>query len=185
MARVADPHYQRDVRVMAPLHGVYREMDTVDGLVRFIPQIGEHRPEPGGGRARCRGTVSLGPLTCRLTGEIRVQRVDPPHAIHVLLESSELAIELDGTFELIESAEDETTLRYAASIRSEHPLVRRMRSSMTGLLEEHVDSTTDLVAVRVRQYTSAARRFADIADHADHADIADIADIDTDGDGHW
>ena len=72
-----------------------------------------------------------------------------------------LRLELEGAFDFTVSAQDETTLRYAATIRSTHPLLRRMPSSLTGALVEHVDTTTDLIAVRTRQYTQARRLLAE------------------------
>lgn len=158
MTAVLERDYERTVRINAPLRGLYREMDSVDGLARFLPQVDsvEHA-EQNASHAVCHGSVSIGPLSYRLAGTVAVERVDPPNALRVQLRAPSLQLEITGMFEFTPSAADETTLRYAATIRSAHPLVRRMRSSLIGLLEEHVDWATDLLMVRGRQYTNAER----------------------------
>jgi carbon monoxide dehydrogenase subunit G len=157
---VLERSYERTVRVEAPLRGLYREMDTVDGLVRFLPQVDRHISGPDPGHAVCEGSISIGPLSYRVQGTISVERVDPPRALRVRLRAPAIHLELDGEFEFAASAAEETTLRYSAIIRSSHPLVSRMRSSLTGALEEHVDSAIDLVVVRGRQYAEAERRLS-------------------------
>ena len=158
---VLERHYERSVRVMSPLRGLYREMDSVEAIVRFIPNI-DSLTDIDEDHAVCHGSVSIGPLSYRLDGRIRVQRVDPPNGLRVKLEAPSLQLQIDGMFGFTVSAQNETTLHYSATIRSAHPLVRRMRSSLTGLLEEHVDSATDLVSVRARQYAEAERRFSEL-----------------------
>jgi carbon monoxide dehydrogenase subunit G len=157
---VLERSYERTVRVEAPLRGLYREMDTVEALARFLPQVDRLIPGSDADHAACEGSISIGPLSYRLQGTLSVERVDPPRTLRVRLRAPAIHLELDGEFDFTASAEEETTLRYAAMIRSSHPLVRRMRSSLTGALEEHVDSAIDLVAVRGRQYAEAERRLS-------------------------
>jgi carbon monoxide dehydrogenase subunit G len=161
MPAVLERHYDRSVRVMAPLPGLYGELDSVEGIARFIRQIDRIAPADEE-HARCQGSLSIGPLSYRLNGELELERLDPPHGLRLRLHSPALRLEIEGLFEFVVSAENETTVHYAATIRSAHPLVRRMGSALTGLLEEHVDSATDLVAVRGRQYAEAQRRFTEL-----------------------
>jgi hypothetical protein len=105
---------------------------------------------------------SIGPLSYEVDGDMTVERAVPLHSLEIALRAPSLRLELEGAFEFMVSAQDETTLRYSATIRSAHPLLRRMPSALTGALEEHVDTTTDLISVRARQYTQAKRRLADL-----------------------
>lgn len=162
MAAALERSYERTVRVKAPLRGLYREMDTVDGLIRFIPQIERHRAAPDGESAVAFGSMSLGPLSWQLRGDIRIEQVDPPNALNLFIDVPSVQMTFRGVFEFSTSAADETTLRFAATVSSSHNLVRRMRSSLTGALEDFVDSTTDRVAILARQYAEAERRFSDI-----------------------
>ncbi|HEY1966990.1 MAG TPA: hypothetical protein VGH89_03510 [Pseudonocardia sp.] len=162
MAAVLERSYERTVRVMAPLLGLYREMDSVDGLVRFLAEVDSYVSSPTDDSATLIGSLCIGPLSYRLEGSLMIHRVVPPNSLRIRMRAPSLQLELEGTFEFTASAAEETTLRYSATMRSSHPLVRRMRSSLTGALEEHVDSATDLVAVRARQYAEAERRFNDL-----------------------
>ncbi len=157
MSSVLERDYERTIRVSAPLRALYREMDSVDGLVRFMHQIDDHEADPDSKGALVHGSIAIGPLSYRITGTLLVERVDPPRCLWVRLRAPSLQLEIEGTFEFTAASTEETTLRYAATIRSAHPLVRRMRSSLIGVLEEHVDAATDLAAVRGRQYAQAAR----------------------------
>ncbi len=160
MSTALERSYERTVRVQAPLRGLYREMDSVPGMVRFISEIAGHVAGESDGQAVIIGSVSIGPLSYRLDGTLAVERVNPPNSLTVQIRAEGLHLELDGTFEFTVAAAEETTVRYAATIRSGHPLVRRMRSALTGALEEHVDSATDLVVMRGRQYAAAERKLA-------------------------
>lgn len=157
MSAVLERSYERTVRVNAPVRALYREMDSVDGLVRFMHQIDSHEPDPDGKGALVHGSIAIGPLSYRITGTLLVERVNPPNGLWVRLRAPSLQMEIEGRFDLTASSAEETTLRYAATIRSGHALMRRMRSSLIGVLEEHVDAATDLAAVRGRQYAQAAR----------------------------
>lgn len=157
MSSVLERDYERTIRISAPLRALYREMDSVDGLVRFLHQIDDHEADPDSKGALVHGSIAIGPLSYRITGTLLVERVDPPRCLWVRLRAPSLQLEIEGTFEFTAASTEETTLRYAATIRSAHPLVRRMRSSLIGVLEEHVDAATDLAAVRGRQYAQAAR----------------------------
>jgi carbon monoxide dehydrogenase subunit G len=157
VSSVLERDYERTIRVSAPLRALYREMDSVDGLVRFMHQIDDHEADPDSKGALVHGSIAIGPLSYRITGTLLVERVDPPRCLWVRLRAPSLQLEIEGTFEFTAASTEETTLRYAATIRSAHPLVRRMRSSLIGVLEEHVDAATDLAAVRGRQYAQAAR----------------------------
>jgi hypothetical protein len=162
MSIALERSYERTVWVKAPLRGLYREMCTADSLARFIPEIDRHRPGSDDSRAICSATISIGPLSYRVDGTLTVDRVVPLSVLRVELLVPSLQLSLRGTFDFTASAETETTLHYSATIRATHPLVRRLRSSLTGALEEHVDSTTDLISIRARQYAEAERRFAEL-----------------------
>jgi hypothetical protein len=170
MSAVLERDYERTVRVSAPLRALYREMDSVDGLVRFLHQIDDHEPDPDSKGGLVHGSMAIGPLSYRLTGTLLVERVDPPRSLWVRLRAPSLQMEIEGTFEFTAASAEETTLRYAATIRSAHPLVRRMRSSLIGVLEEHVDAATDLAAVRGRQYAQAARLLSPDLHQSESAD---------------
>jgi carbon monoxide dehydrogenase subunit G len=153
--------YERSVRIEAPHDGVYEELDTAHGLARFIPQLDGPVLGPDDDHGACRASVSIGLLSYEFDSDITVRRATPPHSLEVELRAPSLRLELDGVFNLTVNARDETTLRYTATIRSTHPVFRRMSSALTGVLEEHVDSTTDLIAVRAHQYTRARRRLTE------------------------
>ncbi|HTK65016.1 MAG TPA: SRPBCC domain-containing protein [Pseudonocardia sp.] len=157
MVEVLERSYERTVRIKAPQRTLYGEMDSVEALARFLPQVDGLEPDPDPRIAVCFGAVAIGPLSYRLKGTLELERVDPPNGLWLRLRASNVPMELEGRFEFTASAAEETTLRYSATIRSEHKLIRRMRSSMIGVLEEHVDAATDLAAVRGRQYAQAAR----------------------------
>jgi hypothetical protein len=141
---------------------LYDELDSAHRLARFIPQLETSMADAtADGAATCRGLLSIGPLCYSIPGEMSVERVVPLHNLEVVLRAPSLRLELDGTLDFAVGAQDETTLRYAATIRSSHPLLRRLPGALIGALEEHVDSTTDLIAVRGRQYSQARRRLAD------------------------
>ena len=161
MPTALERSYERTVRVGAPVDRLYEQMDSVHGLARFIPQLESSVLGADDDRGVCRGLFSIGPLSYEVDGNMTVDRVVPLHNLEIALRAPSLRLELDGQFEFLVGAQDETTLRYAATIRSTHPLLRRMPSSLTGALEEHVDTTTDLIAVRARQYTQAKRLLAD------------------------
>ena len=156
MVKVLERSYERTVRIKAPLLTLYGEMDSVEALARFLPHVDGLEPDPDPRMAGCFGAGAIGPLSYRLTGTLELERIDPPNGLWLRLRASNLPIELEGRFGFTPSAAEETTLRYSATIRSEHKLIRRMRSSMIGVLEEHVDAATDLAAVRGRQYARAA-----------------------------
>ena len=157
MVEVLERSYERTVRIMAPQRTLYGEMDSVEALARFLPHVDSLEPDPDPRIAGCFGVVAIGPLSYRLKGTLELELIDPPNGIWLRLRASNLPIELEGRFDFTASSAEETTLRYAATIRSQHKLIRRMRSSMIGVLEEHVDAATDLAAVRGRQYAQAAR----------------------------
>jgi carbon monoxide dehydrogenase subunit G len=159
MDAVTQRSYERTVRVGAPLWALYAEMDSVERIARFLPQLDRVEPvdEADDTQARCFGVVSIGPLCYRLAGSLEVQRVNPPRRVGILLRASRVPLELEGGFEFTRAAAEETTVRYAATIRSAHPLMRRIPSALTGVLEEHVDAATDLAALRGRQYVQAER----------------------------
>jgi carbon monoxide dehydrogenase subunit G len=157
VVEVLERSYERTVRIKAPQRTLYGEMDSVEALARFLPQVDGLEPDPDPRIAVCFGAVAIGPLSYRLKGTLELERVDPPNGLWLRLRASNVPMELEGRFEFTASAAEETTLRYSATIRSEHKLIRRMRSSMIGVLEEHVDAATDLAAVRGRQYAQAAR----------------------------
>jgi carbon monoxide dehydrogenase subunit G len=157
MVEVLERSYERTVRIKAPQRTLYGEMDSVEGLARFLPQLDSLEADPDPHIAVCFGAVAIGPLSFRLKGTLELERVDPPNGLWLRLRASNVPMELEGRFEFTASAAEETTLRYSATIRSQHKLIRRMRSSMIGVLEEHVDSATDLAAVRGRQYVQAAQ----------------------------
>jgi hypothetical protein len=154
--------YERTVRVQAPVNGLYREVDSIHRLARFIAQIDSHLPGANDDYGMCRASFFFGPLAYQVDGDIAVERVLPPHCLAVALRVPTLRLELDGTFDLSISAQYETTLRYAATIRSSHPVLRRMHNALTGALVEHVDTTTDLITVRAGQYARAERRFTEL-----------------------
>jgi carbon monoxide dehydrogenase subunit G len=170
MASVLERSYERTVRVNSPLRALYREMDSVDGLVRFLPQIDSHEPDPDSQGALCQGVISIGPLSYRVAGTLLVERVTPPSQLWVRLRAPSLQLELEGTFDFAASSNDETTLTYSATVRSAHPLVRRMRSSLIGMLEEHVDAATDLATIRGKQYAQAARLLSPDLEEREPAD---------------
>jgi carbon monoxide dehydrogenase subunit G len=157
VVEVLERSYERTVRIKAPQRTLYGEMDSVEALARFLPHVDSLEPDPDPYIAVCFGAVAIGPLSYRLKGTLELERIDPPNGIWLRLRASNLPMELEGRFEFTASSAEETTLRYSATIRSEHKLIRRMRSSMIGVLEEHVDAATDLAAVRGRQYAQAAR----------------------------
>jgi|SRR5581483_5644138 carbon monoxide dehydrogenase subunit G len=162
MPTALERSYERTVRIGAPLEGLYEELDSVHGLARFIPQLDSSVLGSDDSRGACRGVFSIGPLSYEVDGDMTVERAVPLHSLEIALRAPSLRLELEGAFEFMVSAQDETTLRYSATIRSAHPLLRRMPSALTGALEEHVDTTTDLISVRARQYTQAKRRLADL-----------------------
>jgi carbon monoxide dehydrogenase subunit G len=160
VVEVLERSYERSVRIKASQRTLYGEMDSVEGLARFLPQVDGLEADPDPHLAVCFGAVAIGPLSYRLKGTLEIERIDPPNGLWLRLRASNVPMELEGRFEFTASAAEETTLRYSATIRSEHKLIRRMRSSMIGVLEEHVDAATDLAAVRGRQYAQAARLLA-------------------------
>jgi carbon monoxide dehydrogenase subunit G len=157
VVEVLERSYERTVRIKAPQRTLYGEMDSVEALARFLPQVDGLEPDPDPHIAVCFGAVSIGPLSYRLKGTLEVERVDPPNGLWLRLRATNVPMELEGRFDFTPSSAEETTLRYSATIRSDHKLIRRMRSSMLGVLEEHVDAAIDLAAVRGSQYAQAAR----------------------------
>lgn len=159
MGGVTQRTYERTVRVRAPLRPLYAEMDSVERIARFLPQLDrvELLDEAGDTQARCFGVMSIGPLVYRLAGSLELQRMNPPGRVGIRLRASGVPLELEGGFEFTRAADEETTVRYAATIRSAHPLMRRIPSALTEVLEEHVDTATDLAALRGRQYVHAER----------------------------
>jgi hypothetical protein len=156
---VMERTYERTVRVSAPMRALYGEMDSVELIARFLSEVDRVEPfdDLEDARGRFFGTVTIGPFSYRLTGTLMIERVDPPAGLWVRLRASNLPIEFDGRFEFAEAAAEETTLRYAATIRSAHPLMRWLRSWLIAALEAHVDTATELAAVRGGQYTRAER----------------------------
>jgi carbon monoxide dehydrogenase subunit G len=157
VVEVLERSYERTVRIKAPQLTLYGEMDSVEALARFLPHVDSLESDPDPRIAGCFGVVAIGPLSYRLKGTLELERIDPPNGIWLRLRASNLPIELEGRFDFTASSAEETNLRYSATIRSQHKLIRRMRSSLIGVLEEHVDAATDLAAVRGRQYAQAAR----------------------------
>jgi hypothetical protein len=167
MSSVTERSYERTVCVHASVAALYQEMKTADGLVRFLCEVESHLVDPEDGHAVCQGMISVGPLSYRIAGDLVVEGqagqgdTESGASLRVALRAPSLRIQIDGTLDLIAAAARETTLRYAATIRSSHPLLRRFGSALTGTLEEHVDSATDRIAVLVSQYTAARRQLSD------------------------
>lgn len=161
MSTALEWDYRRVVRVNASVHALYAEMDSVEGLVRFMPQIDDHQPTDDDAQAATiHGCIGLGPVSYRLTGSLTIDRADPPRRLRVRLQAPSRQLEIEGGFAFTPVSVEETAVEYAATVRCAHPLVRRMRSALIGVLEEHVDAATDLAAVRGRQYVQAAQLFS-------------------------
>jgi hypothetical protein len=64
-----------------------------------------------------------------------------------------LNLDIAGTVELSSCGRAETTLRYAAQLSTDHTVLRRLRNPLVDALEDHVSTTTELMALRTHQYT--------------------------------
>lgn len=157
MSTVTECAYERTVRVESPVDDLYEEIDSVHRLARFIPQLASDVEGTSDTTGDCRGVLAIGPLSYEVDGQLLVEPVSPMHNLEVALRAPALRLELDGVLALSPGANNETTLHYSATLRSTHPVLRRMPKALSGVLEEHVDTTTDLIAVRGRQYTQARR----------------------------
>jgi hypothetical protein len=135
-------------------------MDSVQRLARFLPQIEGLASETGARTALCQCVLRVGPLSYRLRSNLLVQPTAPPTVVSVQLEAPDLRLMIASSLEFFTASLEETTLRYAATVRSTHPLVRRLRGSLLTMLEEHVDVAVDLAVTRGRQYVRAARELA-------------------------
>lgn len=158
MVTAVESSYDRTVRVLAPRARIYDELGTAEGMIRYMPQIERFQLLPEPDRVLIHTSVSVGPLQWHVEALLRVDRLDPPSVLGVNMTIPGLQLEVDGAIELIESAVEETQLTYRATIGSRHRLMRRLRSSLTGSLEEHIDTTTDRIATLARQHAEAERR---------------------------
>lgn len=160
MASELERSYNRTVRVLAPLRALYDDMCTAAGLLKFMPQIARYRVTDNPDEARIATELTLGPVSWPVEGTLVVRRTLPPRELAARIDIPSLQIVVEGRIELEGTAAEETQLTFAATIRSAHPLVRRMRSQLTGALEETVDTTTDRIAILARQHAEAERRLA-------------------------
>jgi carbon monoxide dehydrogenase subunit G len=161
MVTAIESSYARDVQVLAPRGRVFDTLATAAGLVRFMPQVDKYQSQPEPERALVHTAISLGPLAWQTDALLQVDRVVTPSALRITITMPSLQITLEGEIDLAETSATETLLTYRASIRSTHRLMRRLRSSLTGALEEHIDTTTERIATLARQHAEAERRLTD------------------------
>jgi carbon monoxide dehydrogenase subunit G len=162
MVATLERSYARTVLVKSPIRSLYHEMRTAASVIRFMPVIDDFVATSDEHVATILTTLCLGPVSWQFTGRLELEEVDPPHRLGISITVPSPQLDFIGEFHYEVSSAEETNLRYEATVRTDQPLLRRMRSSLVGSLEEYVDSTTERVAILARQYADAERRFSEL-----------------------
>ena len=157
--------YARTMRIAVSARTLSLALDSVDGVLSLFPQIHTCSVDPTDTHARCRLTVPVGPSLRHLDAACSVDRLDMPRTLRVLIHVPALSMRTLGVFDFTPCAAGETALTYTATMTSTGPTTRRIRSSLSDVLEDHVDSAAELLARLSRQYTAAKRLRAKFSDH--------------------
>ena len=152
--------HTRSVRVQAPIHMVWDELQPLERLMRQIPEVAYFQVESDGRTAQVSTRLGWGPLNWRFAS-VTLEESDPPRHLEWRSSSPALRLDFQGVFELSPAARvDETDLTYRAFLRCQHRFVGRLRGALASFLEGHVNGLADRVAALAVQHADAQRRLA-------------------------
>lgn len=152
--------HTRSVRVQAPIAMVWGEIDSLERLMRQVPEVAYFRVESDGRTAHVSTRLGWGPLNWRFAS-VTLEKADPPHHLEWRSSAAALRLDFQGVFQLSRAPRvDETDLTYRAILRCEHRFVGRLRGALASFLEGHVNGLADRVATLAAQHADAQLRLA-------------------------
>jgi carbon monoxide dehydrogenase subunit G len=148
----------RQERIMAPLHLVWEEMDSLDQILAKTPQVSEFDIVPGGRKARGKARLAWGPVKWATDLEIEITDIVPQHRLCYTIEGPALEVHAETVVELTQVGDNETKLEYRGMLDVRHRMASRMKGLFNEILEDHAHSLVHRVKVKAEQRRLAQER---------------------------
>jgi carbon monoxide dehydrogenase subunit G len=149
---------QRHERIMAPVHLVWEEMDSLDQILAKTPQVSEFDIVPGGKKARGVARLAWGPVKWTTELAIEITDIVPNQRLCYTIEGPSLEVRADTIVELIPVGDNETKLEYTGHLDVRHRMAGRMKGLFNEILEDHAHSLINRVKIKAEQRRLAQER---------------------------
>jgi carbon monoxide dehydrogenase subunit G len=149
---------QRHERIMAPLHLVWEEMDSLHQILAKTPQVSEFDIVPGGKKARGKARLAWGPVKWTIDLEVEITDIVPQQRISYSVDGPSLEVRQQSTVELTAVGDNETKLQYVGHLDVRHRMAGRMKGLFNEIAEDHAHSLVHRVKVKAEQRRLAQER---------------------------
>ena len=149
---------QRQERIIAPVHLVWDEMDSLDQILSKTPQVSDFEIIPGGKKARGVARLAWGPVKWNTDLTIEITDIVPQHRIAFCIEGPSLEIHQVTTVEIAPVGENETRLDYRGQLDVRHRMAGRMKGLFNEIAEDHAHSLINRVKIKAEQRRLAQER---------------------------
>ena len=150
--------FERQERIDAPVEQVWDELDSLEDILTKTPQIARHAVRADGSTADLQVVIRWGPVRRTVDAIARQADVRPFEGLALRVDAPSIDVHADGSLTIRAGGEAETALTYSMQLESGHWFSRRMRSTLTDMLEGHVHSLIDSVKARAEAHHQAEKR---------------------------
>jgi hypothetical protein len=148
-------HYERTLRIDAPLSCVWQEIATLRELLACVPEVEEYELEPSGRQAHWRGHITLGGRVRRVVrGRAEILDAAPRKHMAYTIEVPVLAAKFLGIFALASGGEGVTVLGYRGSLVCHHRFAAALTHVLIPVMEDHVESVTARIGRLAAQHVA-------------------------------
>ena len=142
---------QRHERILAPLHLVWEEMDSLEQLLAKTPQISEYDVAPGGQNATASTRLAWGPVKWIVALEVEIVEFQPRQRLAYSVNGPSIGVLYRATVDVTPVGEGETKLHYYGHLDVTHRRAGRMRGLFNEIVEDQAHSLVHRVKAKAEQ----------------------------------
>jgi hypothetical protein len=153
-------HVQHEitVRVKAPIEEVWNEVARLEDVLKRAPEF-IVKASPGDDDDVCLEVrLAWGPISRNVDATAHVETAIPPHQLTYSVAVPSLEVHCISAIDLVEVADDETSLHLAAQLNCGHRQISKLRGMLSDHLEDYVDTTASRVATLAAQHWQSKQR---------------------------